>query len=118
MYALPVILLGIDENTLPEVRSELIEATITVESEFHSSFALLDCLRHYKAQPRLLILQTGTDCGAETVERLADCLRGWPILALLPPDQGDDFFRINRAGAVQVLPLPLDAADFHRAPRA
>ena len=117
MSALPVILLGIDENVLPELRNELIEASATVESEFHSSFALIDCLRHYKAQPRLLILQIGAECQAETVERLAECLRGWPILALLPAYQDDDFFQINRAGAVQVLPLPLDPTDFQRALR-
>jgi pilus assembly protein CpaE len=115
MSALPVILLGIDESVLPELRSELIDASTTVESEFHSSFALIDCMRHYKAQPRLLILQIGTDCQAETVERLAECLRGWPILALLPAYQDDDFFQINRAGAVQVLPLPLDPTDLQRA---
>jgi pilus assembly protein CpaE len=115
MYALPIVLLGIDENSLPELRIELIEASATVESEFHSSFALIDCLRHYKTQPRLLILQIGPDCQADTVERLAECLRGWPILALLPVDEDEDFFQINRAGAVQVLSLPLDPVDFHRA---
>jgi pilus assembly protein CpaE len=115
MYALPVVLLGIGEDVLPGLKSELIEALAGVESEFQSSFALIDCLRHYKTQPRLLILQIGTDCQADTVERLADCLRGWPILALLPDDQGEDFFAINRAGAVQVLALPLDPSDFHRA---
>src|ERR1700733_8060671 len=104
MYALPVVLLGIDEDVLPELRRELIDASAAVESEFHSSFALIDCLRHYKAQPRLLILQIGADCQAETVERLAESLRGWPILALLPAYQDEDFFQINRAGAVQVLP--------------
>ena len=88
MSALPVILLGIDENVLPQLRSELIEASATVESEFHSSFALIDCLRHYKAQPRLLILQIGAECTAETVERLAEGLRGWPILAFLPAYRG------------------------------
>ena len=97
MYALPVILLGIDEVTLPELRGELVEASAIVESEFHSSFALIDCLRHYKSQPRLLILQIGMDCQVDTVKRLADGLRGWPILALLPADQYEDFFQINRA---------------------
>jgi pilus assembly protein CpaE len=115
MYALPVVLLGIDEDVLPELRRELIDASAAVESEFHSSFALIDCLRHYKTQPRLLILQIGTDCQADTVERLADCLRGWPILALLPAEEDEDFFQINRAGAVQVVSVPLDPTDFHRA---
>jgi pilus assembly protein CpaE len=115
MYALPVILLGIEDELIPELRSELIVASTAVESEFHSSFALIDCLRHYKNPPRLLILQISEDCQADTVERLAGCLRGWPILALLPADQYEDFFQINRAGAVQVLSLPLDPADFHRA---
>ena len=53
----------------------------TLDALLAGSANPIDCLRHYKAQPRLLILQIGTDCQADTVERLADCLRGWPILA-------------------------------------
>ena len=33
MYALPVVLLGIDEDVLPELRRELIDASAAVESE-------------------------------------------------------------------------------------
>jgi pilus assembly protein CpaE len=115
MYPLPVVLLGIDEGLTPSVRRELWNGSAEVESEFHSAYMAIDCLRHYKNQPRLLIVQAGTDIPPDAIQRLAATLRGWPILALLSSDEREDFLRVNRAGAVQVLSLPLDSADFQQA---
>jgi pilus assembly protein CpaE len=115
MYPLPIVLLGIDEELLPGLQKELWGASAQVESEFKSAYMAIDCLRHYKNQQRLLIVQTGPELQPEAIERLAATFRGWPILALLPAASGDDFLRVNRAGAVQVLALPLDPADFQRA---
>jgi len=75
----------------------------------------IDCLRHYKNQPRLLIVKAGTDFQADEIQRLAATLGGWPILALLSSTEAADFLRVNRAGAVQVLALPLESADFQQA---
>ena len=86
-----------------------------MESEFHSAYMAIDCLRHYKNQPRLLIVQIGTDFQPDAIQRLAAALRGWPILALLSSNEGEDVLRVNRAGAVQVLALPLDSSDFQQA---
>ena len=103
MYAMPVVLLGIEEDLLPSLRAELWNAAATVESEFQSAYMAVDCLRHYKNQPRLLIVQPGPDLQPEALQRLATALKGWPILALLSSNDGEDFLRVNRAGAVQVL---------------
>jgi pilus assembly protein CpaE len=115
MYPLSVVLLGIDEELLSDLRRELARAAADVEIEFQSPFMAIDCLRHYQAQPRLLIVQIGLECDSDEIQRLANSLRGWPILALLPGDDSEDILRINRAGAVQVVTLPPDAADLHRA---
>jgi pilus assembly protein CpaE len=115
MYPLAVVLLGIDEGLLPRLKRELWNRSAEVVSEFHSAFMAIDCLRHYKNQPRLLIVQMGTDFQLDSIQRLAANLRGWPILALWSSDEGEDFLRVNRAGAVQVLALPLDATDFQQA---
>jgi pilus assembly protein CpaE len=115
MYPLPAVLLGIDEGILPAVRRELGNVEADVTSEFVSVFAAIDCLRHYRKQPRLLIAQIGPDCQADGIRRLATNLSGWPILALVPVDGRTDFLPINRAGAMQVVPLPLDPDDLQRA---
>jgi pilus assembly protein CpaE len=115
MYPLPIVLLGIDEELMPILRRELWNGSAQVESEFRSAYMAIDCLRHYKNQPRLLIVRTGADLQPETISRLAATLKGWPILALVPGDGGKDFLRVNRAGAVQVLALPLEASDLQQA---
>lgn len=115
MYPLPIVLLGIDEELMPSLRRELWNGSAEVEGEFRSAYMAIDCLRHYKNHPRLLIVQTGADLQAEAISRLASTLRGWPILALVSGGGGQDFLRVNRAGAVQVLSLPIDPADFQQA---
>ena len=117
MYPLSIVLLGIDEELLPSLRRELWNGSAEVETEFQSAYMAIDCLRHYKNQPRLLIIQAGADFQPEAIQRMAVTLKGWPILALLSSDEADDFLRVNRAGAVQVLALPLDSADFAQALR-
>ncbi len=115
MYPLSAVLLGIDEELLPSLKRELWNGSAEVESAFRSAYMAIDCLRHYKNQPRLLIVRTGPDFPPETISRLAAALKGWPILALMSGAEGDDFLRVNRAGAVQVLALPLDSSDFQQA---
>lgn len=115
MYPLPVVLLGIDDELMPHLRMELRNESVEVESEFQTVYMAIDCLRHYKGQPHLLIVQTGEEFHPESIARLAATFRGWPILAIVSAANGEDVLRVNRAGAVQVLDLPLDPADFHRA---
>jgi pilus assembly protein CpaE len=115
MYPFPVVLLGINEGFLPALRRVLTNETAVVESEFGSASAAIECLRHRKNDPRLLIVEVGSDCDAEVIHRLSDGLSGWPILALAPDATRENFLRINRAGAVQVVLLPIDKDDFHQA---
>lgn len=115
MIPMNVVLVGIDEAIVPELRQELTNAAIDVECEFQSALMAIDCLRHYKRQPRVLLVQIGADCETDTIRRLTADLNGWPILALLPSRKSEDFLRVNRAGAVQVVPLPLDSLDLQQA---
>ncbi len=115
MSPLNVVLVGIAEDLIPALRHELANASVEVECEFHSALMAIDCLRHYRKQPRVLLVQIGADCEADTIRRLTTELSGWPILALLPSQKTEDFLRVNRAGAVQVVPLPLDSLDLQQA---
>ncbi len=115
MYPLPVVLLGIDDWNIPVLRRELASATAEMEGEFVGASAAIECLRHVKDQPKLLIVQVGPDCGADPIRRLGESLTGWPILALVSAATGEEFLQINRAGAAQVVPLPVDRDDFQQA---
>jgi len=117
MYPLPVVLVGIDEGFLPSLRSELDHESANVESEFASASAAIDCLRHVRKKPKLLVVQLGSNCRVETIERLGTGLNGWPILALLSSDKAEDFLQVHRAGAMQVVPLPLDPENLRQALR-
>jgi pilus assembly protein CpaE len=115
MIPMHVVLVGIDESLIPALRHELTNAGVEVECEFQSALMAIDCLRHYRKQPRVLLVEIGADCGADTIRRLTTDLSGWPILALLASHKTEDFLRVNRAGAVQIVPLPLDPIDLHQA---
>jgi Flp pilus assembly CpaE family ATPase len=115
MYPLPVVLLGLSESELPSVRRELTNASADVETEFACVGTGIECLRHKKSQPKVLIVRVGGDGQSDAIQQLADNLAGWPILALVAGGTLDDFLRINRAGAFQIVPLPLDRDDFHQA---
>jgi pilus assembly protein CpaE len=115
MYPLPVVLLEIDERLMPTVRRELANASAEVESEFDLVTTAIECLRHEKKERKLLLIQASGVSATEKIHRLSDGLSGWPILALAPGEDGAGFLRLNRAGAIQVVALPLDRDDFRAA---
>ncbi len=116
MYPLNVVLVGVEDVLLPPLRRELASLAADVESEFASAAVALDCLRRTKKQPRLLITQVNEIGQEATIHGLSMALAGWPILAITPKDDSAEMLlRINRAGAAQMVPLPLDRDDFHRA---
>ncbi len=100
MSPLHVVLVGIEAGFLPAVRQEVANAALEVECEFQSALMAIDCLRHYKKQARMLIVQVGADCEADTFRRLTTDLSGWPILAACA--QPED----RRLSAGQIEPVP------------
>jgi pilus assembly protein CpaE len=114
MYPLPLVLVGIDDKLLSDVLLGLASSMATVESEFASTAIAIEGLRHNKAQPRLIVVRIGPECDANAIRRMSSLLIGWPILALIPSDHSyESFLQVNRAGATQVVRVPLDRDDFH-----
>src|SRR5205823_5587136 len=69
-----------------------------------------------KQKTRLLIVQTGGECDTDSIRRVGHSLDRWPILALLPGHLSlQEALRANRAGASQVVQLPLDRDEFQLA---
>lgn len=116
MVPFPVILVGMDDDQLPQIRRELTHVMVEVEGEFATADEAFESLRKSRKQTRLLIIQAGTRFDAAGIRRLSDYFNDWPILALIPGNQPlDHFLEANRAGATQVLLSPVDREDFHRA---
>jgi Flp pilus assembly CpaE family ATPase len=115
MYPLSVVLVGVDEAISLALRRDLAHVTAEVENEFDSASTAIESLRQFRKQPQLIIVQIDDDYHVDEIRRLGDGLFGWPILALMSGGARDDFLRVNRAGAVQIVSLPLDRDDFHHA---
>ena len=114
MYPLPLVLVGIEDQSLSNVLLGLTSSMAQVENEFASVAAAIEGLRHSKMEPRLLVVQMSSECDPATIRRLSGSLTGWPIMALVPSEHAhQSFLELNRAGATQVVPVPLDRDDFH-----
>lgn len=116
MYPLNALLVGCTDPVLPDLRRELSALTVGVEGEFPDSRS---CLAHILANPgekRLIIIQTNSTTEATQLERLNEAASGLPVLSLVDPG-GDSslMVRAMRAGAAQVVRLPLQSDDFRAA---
>jgi pilus assembly protein CpaE len=116
MYSLPVVLVGIDQDELSSVRRELNHSNAEIECELSSVGAAIERLRQTRKKLRLFIIKADLDHGAQNVQLLSDYFPNWPILALVPGTANvPQFLDINRSGAQQIVPLPLDPLDFQYA---
>jgi pilus assembly protein CpaE len=118
MSSLPVILIGIDEESLPDLRRELFRDQTSIEASFSHAGQALDALRAPAARKtrQLLIMEWRHDNDSQWIKRLSDSLPGWPILALIaPPDEPLNVLQAYRSGASRVVPLPFDSLELHDA---
>lgn len=116
MYPLPVVLVGVEPSDLPVLRRELTHAAADIESELPTLSAAAECLRRSRKQHRLLIVQLGPGCDADAIRRVGEEFSTWPILALVPRSEpASRILEVNRAGAAQVVTMPIDRDDFRRA---
>jgi pilus assembly protein CpaE len=116
MYPLPVVLVNVEDGLLVDIRLGLAGAMAEMEYAFPTVSSAIEGLRGDKNQARLLVVGPGADEQANSIRKLASALVGWPIIALVPGDSDrDTYLQVNRAGAAQVVPLPLDRDDFQSA---
>jgi pilus assembly protein CpaE len=116
MYPLNALLIGCTDSVLSQLRPELANLSVTIESEHLDVRA---CLSYVLAGPpgkRLFVIQPKSATEISQLERLNESVVGQPILALVDP-AGDPsiMVRAMRAGAAQVVRLPLQADDFRAA---
>lgn len=120
MYPLKVLLVGCAnaDIVLPTLRRELSSLNVGVEGEFADCRSCLSQILSNPAEKRLVLALTSSAADTEQLARLNEAVAGLPILALVDPSSDSSLMiRAMRAGAAQVVRLPLESEDFHDAMR-
>jgi pilus assembly protein CpaE len=118
MYALNAILISRYENTLPDVRRELTNCSCRLEAEFPDVRSAVIALRSSAGEKRLMVLHVESSLQLDALSRLNISLPGWPVLVLVDEDHrsrgshGEDIISLLRAGASQIVSLPLQPREF------
>jgi pilus assembly protein CpaE len=116
MFPLEVVLVGVGPQLALALRRALLEQQAGLAAELNDVKAFLSAPRHLRAERRLLLVHVTSEQGLPPLRRLAAACPDWPLLALVERGAGPDaYLRANRAGATQVVALPLDGRDFAEA---
>lgn len=113
MYPLRIVLVGFQEEEPIEIRHELDNLGATVEAEFPSVKSAVASLPLPREEKRLFIFRLRSDKDARELERLNDAFIGRPILTVVnSSDEPTLIVQAMRAGAAQVVGLPIQVEDF------
>jgi Flp pilus assembly CpaE family ATPase len=113
MYSEQALLIGCKNQTLADLRRELNNLAIEIETEVAD---VDSCIEHISTDPsdkRLFVVDAPALGAITEVSRLRKAVAGQPILALLPQDS--DALLIARSGASDVARLPLKTNDIRAA---
>jgi pilus assembly protein CpaE len=116
MYPLKALLIGCTGQTLLDVGRDLTNLLIPVEGEYVD---VRSCLAHVLTNPsdtRLFVVHPSTLAEIAQLEWLSESVAGQPILALVDPANDPSMMmRAMRAGAAQVVRLPVQLDDLRAA---
>jgi MinD-like ATPase involved in chromosome partitioning or flagellar assembly len=117
MYPLPAVLVNFAAPVIEPMRAALGDNAVTITNEFPSAEAML---AKWSSPPdtkrRLMVVRLRSLEDVQKMERLETCFPGWPLLAIVEGDyDASGLFRVSRAGASQILPMPFEKADFDAA---
>lgn len=111
-YPLPVVLVG-DQ---PPLRWEFSDQHICIEREYRTAKDALSDRAALQDRIHLITYQVDGPDGQRELKRLATALVGQPVLAFLGGGKdADAILAAMRAGAAQVVPLPVDIVDLRAA---
>ncbi len=110
-----VVTVGLEGRLLREARGALGELH-PVTAEFPSADDAVEAFRHSLPRPRVLLTAFRSQADERGVRKLNAGLAGWPVVALVDLQaETENLFWANRAGASQLVPLPLDPRDLRAA---
>lgn len=113
MERLPIIAICNDDRIISRDMHEVQYHFSSIEEICPNVEHAVEYLRSTELRTRLFIIYVRTSEGLSELERLSSTFAGWPILALV--EAGYDrslLLSAQRAGASQVVPLPLYRDDF------
>jgi pilus assembly protein CpaE len=110
------ILVNCFQDDYSEVWEVLGECSVDVEAEFPDARTAIDRIRLSQNEDRLFIVHVSQPEQVQQLHWLSENFVGRPIMALVDGDSPSErVFAINRAGATQVVPLPLQPQDLQAA---
>ena len=118
MYPMNAIFIGRDEKLLADVRQELMNCSCKLEAQYEDVRGAVVALRSSADEKRVMILHLSAPPDLAAISRLNVSFPGWPVLVLMDQDdhlngsRGEAFIGIMRAGASQIVSLPLQELDF------
>jgi pilus assembly protein CpaE len=116
MYRLSINLIGNDDKVMPNVRREILNERGSVDAEFPDIPSLLKSVWLETGDSRLFIVHVPDEECLNQFRRLTVTYVGQPTIAVVDPANDPAIVvKAMRAGATQVVPLPLGSDDFHAA---
>lgn len=116
MYPLCVTLIGGQENVHRQVLSSLIQQQITLEGQFADIDTAANSLQKSSDALRLVVAHVPSSKDLGSLRKLTAQLAGCPVIALVDATAEPTMvLAAMRAGAAQVVPLPIMADDFRAA---
>jgi len=115
MYPLTAILIDCESEACPELKHELLEQGVKVGAQFPDIGRTIAELQVTSLARRLFVIHLTSIDDCRQLERLNDVFAGEPIVALAPDPSEALLLQAMRAGAAQVVALPLRSDDFKEA---
>ena len=116
MYPLKLILIGCSDTTRVEIHREAANHAATVDAEFPDARAAMGRIHPTPEQKPLFIIEVRQSEDILEIEKINNTLIGCPVLALINVNNNFDLvFQAMRAGASQVVPLPIRPHDLENA---
>jgi pilus assembly protein CpaE len=113
MYCMNIVVIGCDARILNDVRREALNHLATIEAEFDDLPSALHGVDPTANESRMFIVQVGSVAELSQLKRISGTFVGRPILALVDADKDASMVvKAMRAGAIQVVLLPFQRADF------
>jgi pilus assembly protein CpaE len=117
--SIKAILVNFPQNEHPAGWDALLAAGVDIEAVFPDARSAIDSIRLSQSEERLCVMRVTSAEQAQQLKLLSENFVGRPVMALVDANSSVELvFAANRAGAAQVLPLPLEGEDLKAALRS
>lgn len=116
MHSINVALVGLQDDVNSAVQQVLAKFEAAVHGNYKQADELLEQKKSLSGQRMLLIIQVKQPQDAEQIQNLHDAFTTWPVIALVQADSPPNvLLAVNRAGADQIVTIPLNSEDLETA---